>query len=580
MLYPGHRYLGPGNPLFNGTPVDNADYIAQNHDWEYSTAKTKEDIFNSDSKAINNFTSDYKQKFNLPSFFGSTGLSIKNSFEKFINHTVYPWNLPSSSSSLSDGMSKRQKTVHNYSGQITPPRESIYDSFDSSSNDTTTNTSGINFTQNTMDPVNMPMSDQPMQGGAGSSDTKGGGGSLHGQTAKIFSTTPQEPSWHTLSFKKTYRWTYKSELPAIKSNNGVPLFRIGSAIDLPVDRVFSYLSPEEIYRFKHNYEYVELLHAECDVFNYGIRLPFATNDSSSITANASAQYPLTQWIGLEEDYNLFHDYTDVVLKMVGGFDLPDANQTTWKEDLSNLSARATSREYSNPACIIIPYETQRRAFCPNTNEYAHSINGTMNLGHVFHWEHKIKHGLICQRHHYTPVNNTLPYGDLISVGNRIFMAPDNINAQSKIKVGSRNIYHGLDQLSDERIQNAYKDMSIDGWLAYPSNNNNAHQVKIKPFIVGMQHLRNKDDSLLVADWEFATDFKITVRVKTGTRGIYSQFFEHKAYTGIDPLVTYSEDGQFTYPSNTYDNRGHQSYTTISETPPAAEAVAGGSGGSE
>ena len=43
LLYPNHRYLGPGNPIDNGTPVDNADRIAQVHDIEYNSARTKEE---------------------------------------------------------------------------------------------------------------------------------------------------------------------------------------------------------------------------------------------------------------------------------------------------------------------------------------------------------------------------------------------------------------------------------------------------------------------------------------------------------------------------------------------------------
>lgn len=33
---PGYRYLGPGNDLDNGTPVDRDDYIAQDHDYDYA----------------------------------------------------------------------------------------------------------------------------------------------------------------------------------------------------------------------------------------------------------------------------------------------------------------------------------------------------------------------------------------------------------------------------------------------------------------------------------------------------------------------------------------------------------------
>ena len=95
LLYPNHRYLGPGNPIDNGTPVDNADRIAQVHDIEYNSARTKEDIFESDARAIQSFKSDFLAKPNLPSLVGPVGLGVKNTVEQsLLNTTIYPNNLP------------------------------------------------------------------------------------------------------------------------------------------------------------------------------------------------------------------------------------------------------------------------------------------------------------------------------------------------------------------------------------------------------------------------------------------------------------------------------------------------------
>lgn len=55
FVYPGNHYLGPGNNLNNGEPVNNADKIAQEHDFKYTIAKTEKDIFDADKEAIKKF---------------------------------------------------------------------------------------------------------------------------------------------------------------------------------------------------------------------------------------------------------------------------------------------------------------------------------------------------------------------------------------------------------------------------------------------------------------------------------------------------------------------------------------------
>jgi hypothetical protein len=43
MLLPGHHYIGPGNPVPNGVPVDQDDRIALLHDIRYEYARNAED---------------------------------------------------------------------------------------------------------------------------------------------------------------------------------------------------------------------------------------------------------------------------------------------------------------------------------------------------------------------------------------------------------------------------------------------------------------------------------------------------------------------------------------------------------
>ena len=90
MLYPGHKYLGPGNKLNNGTPVDNADKIAQKHDYAYDAAKTKQQIFSADRAAISEFASDFVTHPNLPSLAGFVGIGAKHTVERATNSIIYP----------------------------------------------------------------------------------------------------------------------------------------------------------------------------------------------------------------------------------------------------------------------------------------------------------------------------------------------------------------------------------------------------------------------------------------------------------------------------------------------------------
>lgn len=86
----GHKYLGPGNKLDSGEPTNSADYIAKIHDTEYSQAKTKEDIFRSDKKAIRDFTDDFVENKSIGSLIGLTGLSIKHGAETLLDRVIYP----------------------------------------------------------------------------------------------------------------------------------------------------------------------------------------------------------------------------------------------------------------------------------------------------------------------------------------------------------------------------------------------------------------------------------------------------------------------------------------------------------
>ena len=76
-LFPGHNYLGPGNELNNGEPVDVDDQIAQQHDIAYANASNFNDIQTADLKAIKEFAKEAVTNFNIHAGIGALGLAPK-----------------------------------------------------------------------------------------------------------------------------------------------------------------------------------------------------------------------------------------------------------------------------------------------------------------------------------------------------------------------------------------------------------------------------------------------------------------------------------------------------------------------
>ncbi|KAL1436341.1 hypothetical protein MTO96_049774 [Rhipicephalus appendiculatus] len=83
-LFPGHRYLGPGNPLRNGDPVDEDDGIAKSHDEACERAKSHVDVFAADQASAALFSNDFRRTGNWHSALGAVGLGTKNFVEQYV----------------------------------------------------------------------------------------------------------------------------------------------------------------------------------------------------------------------------------------------------------------------------------------------------------------------------------------------------------------------------------------------------------------------------------------------------------------------------------------------------------------
>lgn len=95
--FPLHQYVGPGNQLDRGTPIDEDDVIAKEHDEAYDKAKTVEDVQLADEDAFQQFITDWLENGNYHSLLSAIGIKGKAYVEKLIGHR-YP-NLTGTSTS-------------------------------------------------------------------------------------------------------------------------------------------------------------------------------------------------------------------------------------------------------------------------------------------------------------------------------------------------------------------------------------------------------------------------------------------------------------------------------------------------
>lgn len=244
--------------------------------------------------------------------------------------------------------------------------------------------------------------------------------------------------------------------------------------------------------------------------------------------------------------------TDTMTKMVGG------NTSAWTNGSTfpNLSARQTSREFENETEIHIPY---RHYYVPPSNvpqidagllggdipihQYAEVINGTMNLGKVFAYNYTPHFGQFqCQSTHFrrsciADISHALPPGDELS-------------SPATFQMGNQPSLGGVDGTMHSQVRG---NPDIDNAsmipaepLAYQSAKiENQHQwnFKTRPeprrqpkFIIGMQFLRNNDDTLLVANWEVMMSFKCTIECKMGNSGLYGLYSEPPISQFLYPTV--------------------------------------------
>lgn len=121
LLLPGHNYIGPGNSMPNGPPIDIDDAIAMQHDIEYEKAESADDIrrmreliYQADVKAIFDFYKEWKDNYNWHALIGSAGLTLKAGFELLLGRPLHPTELKRQPNSVAQYHYDMYKNNDNY----------------------------------------------------------------------------------------------------------------------------------------------------------------------------------------------------------------------------------------------------------------------------------------------------------------------------------------------------------------------------------------------------------------------------------------------------------------------------------
>lgn len=389
FLYPGHNYLGPGNPLNNGPPTDDADLIAFKHDHDYASAQSERDIRNSDASAIKNFTTNFLKHPNLPSLTGAAGLSLKYATES-VTGVLYP--------SMSSRGTKRRRP-------LTP------DIREADSSDGSINTPQSESMPDSQEDVGTSRSARSVRAGSGPGAGNSGGGGGTGLTNPPYTGNLQSPNTDIKFYRKEYRFFIQSTPTKMYSGaaNADPYIHLvpGSTHDIPWDKIECYLSPRECHFLRTNFTKINVKEVSCTVCTLGVRLPFETNAGVSTTANANVQMMCYDLYNCDQYYRtntLAAKIGHVLDQMRGDTIYPHHLQAIAEtKQFTNITAQFETREFANPLEFLLERPTRTNvdnnivdALRNKPNEpqltmlITNSINGSNHLGPCFHHTYQPK----------------------------------------------------------------------------------------------------------------------------------------------------------------------------------------------
>lgn len=267
FVLPGYKYLGPGNKLDEGEPVNEVDELARQHDLTYESARSAQDIQESDQKYAQAFANQFFKEPSVGAALGAIGLNLKAGIESYTG-VQYP------------NMSKRPNETPIYAHpQETPPQKAARG--EAHSVDLMSQGEVNQFAQ-AMQPGNglQQIQDAYMREGDKTSDAGGAGGV--GGVSPIVSL-PRQVNYkgQTFTAKKTFFWRVKSCDSAL-SDDPSSAVRLGVTplFDFEPHMILNYMNVKER-NFLINTVGSKIHSLGIEVTNLGMTAPYRTATDSS-----------------------------------------------------------------------------------------------------------------------------------------------------------------------------------------------------------------------------------------------------------------------------------------------------------
>lgn len=588
MRFPNHRYLGPGNSLNIGAPVDIDDAIAEKHDIEYdkiverSDKNFKEDIFAADRKAIGDFTSDAITNLNWHSAVGALGLGTKHIVEKLTNNIIYP-GMSNIRLTLQEGTQKKPWFAYKYnkgkratdnSGNKPNKRskniEPIQDQNKSNQAPMSTEQDG---TSSAMDTANVQGDQGVSSFSGGNSAASGTGAGLRGAVA-LPSGIKNGGHSGFREYTKEYFFRIASEPAELRKttdlNGSTNNWCRYNLHDIPVHMLGFYLSHEEILELQRHTR-ATIIRAECKVFNRTARLPFNTNQTvSSIGNNNVGVYALVMENLRKKRVGRLPNQGAFITDKIWGKHVSQLSLTNaWTQNLSDISASFVERNLSNKFEYRLP-DTESPVgqenylhFRPHMFPWANFVktrrNASMVEGLLEEWAYEPKCGVIASNDLYSYIpngslgvgTNTVPTKPTMVKNIETFMnasyATSDLNTSATEPYGAYlpsqstigwEIHRGV-------TNNHHANLLIDDHHVQDHNGNVGGE--IPTLVIGMEPVLNKDLTNVEAFMPIHIQVRLIVKVDLGVDYVFpwgGNFNIPNFMNPVRSLVVHRSTGQY------------------------------------
>lgn len=577
---PYHNYVGPGTDDFNKEPVDQDDAIALEHDTAYERARSSQDIYKADKEARNLFFNDFISNSNAHSLLGALGLGVKNVVEEnLLQKPIYGgMPTPKNWAAIRQINKARQASIKGkgVGKKSKPPRENLDDfvlrdedipqavrhHFQSPVKGSEAGPSGAQPTSGEQleePPTKMSRTEEAMDTQTaeasetgGSVDTRSGGAAPGGSgiggggenISTIFAGAPQQNNWNTLSYSKSYHFTLGNGLPQWRTQGGpmaqdvtrAAMIRYQNIHGIPWECLGMYLSEGEIARLLRFHSYVEVESVHCELYSLGVRLPFVTAATTSVTANANAQYPIGKF-HFDEHYPILYD-TDAIVQIINrcwGSQFYQSNitaTTDWSSNFPNLTASTASRDIYNPPIYRIHQQLTNQDNYPKDPgiyDYVDIKNSTTAYGKCWEMHYEPKSILIANSmlQGYNAAgtqvlqNVEIDYAflnqhDLSSIISPNRITPHNIEGNA-VRWNNANRFRA----NEFTIQRIAQTPMVD-YMIRPLNLMKGTAQHMPKFMVGFVNIRNADNSLLEGKWDIMVRCHIKLKVGEACMGFINR----------------------------------------------------------